>query len=155
EETDTNPAQELTSRGEPLWPIAPAQPESAMPNPTLVATWLNKRTRRALLVVASIVLVGGATALALYEFSRSGKNIDGKRTMKITRVTNSGKVGTASISPDGRFITYDENYTSGKGTLYVRQVGTNNEIQLLDPDQRFFGGTAFSPDGGLIYYVCY
>ena len=155
EETDTNPAQELTSSGGPLWHIAHAEAESAMPSPRLVATRLNKRTRRAILVVASMVLVGGATALTLYESSRSGKNIDGKRTMTITRVTNSGKVGSSSISPDGRFIAYAENYTSGNGTLYVKQVGTNNEIQLLDPDQRFFGGTAFSPDGGLIYYVCY
>lgn len=154
EESNTNAAQELASRGEPLWQIAPAQAESAL-SASPAAARLKRRTPRALLVVAGLVLVGGATALVLYEFSRRGKNIDAKRTMKITRVTNSGKVGASAISPDGRFISYAENYTSGKGTLYVRQVGTNNEIQLLDPDQRFFGGTAFSPDGGLIYYVCY
>ena len=75
--------------------------------------------------------------------------------MKITRVTNSGVVGGGVISPDGKFIAYDENYTSGKGTLYVKQTGTSNEVQLLEPGQRFFGGSAFSPDGAFIYYVSY
>lgn len=75
--------------------------------------------------------------------------------MSIARITNSGKVGAASISPDGNFIAYIQNYTSGEGMLYVRQVKTNTERKLLEPAERVFGSTAFSPDGAFIYFIAY
>ncbi|MEO6391886.1 MAG: winged helix-turn-helix domain-containing protein [Pyrinomonadaceae bacterium] len=123
--------------------------------------WNRLRTAVALLIALVVVLAGG-TGLAYRRgwFSRApqrnevhGPAVAGE--MKITRVTNSGKVGASSVSPDGKFITYFENYTSGKGTMYVRQTGSNNEIQLLEPGERFFGGAAFSPDSMQIYYVSY
>lgn len=154
EESETSDTRQFASAQEtsPLI-ITPADAQTTNTK-AAPASSITRRRTRALLLVGLTLLVSMA-AFSWYDLSRSGKSAAIKRTMKITRVTNSGKVGTASISPDGRFIAYDENYTSGKGTLYVMQVGTNNEIQLLDSDERMFGGTAFSPDGGLIYYVCY
>jgi Tol biopolymer transport system component/DNA-binding winged helix-turn-helix (wHTH) protein len=124
------------------------------------ASWFKRRKTVLLLSTLGLVLVGGAAAVGERAWFKGSRSTDRHALalageMKIIRVTNSGKVGTASISPDGMFIAYDENYTSGKGTLYVRQTGTNTEIQLLEPGQRFFGGTAFSPDGAFIYYVSY
>jgi Tol biopolymer transport system component len=80
--------------------------------------------------------------------------------MTITRLTNSGKCGAGTISPDGKFIAYIQNYTPGRpsggtGSLYVRQIGASHEVQLLEPGERVFGGTAFSPDSTLIYYVLF
>jgi len=154
EESETSDIRQFASAQEtsPLI-ITPADAQTATTKAAPASSIKLRRTR--VLLLAGLILLVSTAAFSWYELSRSGKSAASKRTMKVTRVTNSGKVGTASISPDGRFIAYDENYTSGKGTLYVRQVGTNNEIQLLDSDQRVFGGTAFSADGGLIYYVSY
>ena len=77
------------------------------------------------------------------------------RDMTVTRVTNSGKMLCSTISPDGKLIAYAQNYTSGTGSLYVRQVNSNHEVQLLEPGQRIFGATAFSPDSAHIYFVVY
>ena len=111
-------------------------------------------------VVAGLLLGGAASLLALYRSFRKGSDAQAKREMTITRVTNSGKTGIASISPDGKLIAYAQNFFSGNsgagtGSLYVRQMGSNHEVQLLDPGERIFGGTAFSPDSKFIYYVVY
>jgi len=125
--------------------------------PSVKRTWLRK-------VIALIVggLMVGAIAgfLALYRSFRNSSAPKAQREMTITRVTNSGKSGIATISPDGKLIAYAQNYTpanpsSGTGILYVRQIGANHELQLLESGERIFGGTAFSPDGTLIYYVIY
>ena len=73
----------------------------------------------------------------------------------ISRVTNIGKVAAATVSPDGKFVAYVQNYTSGEGTLYVRQVETNTEMKLLQPDERIFGTVSFSPDSAFIYFIAY
>ncbi|HEY0048273.1 MAG TPA: hypothetical protein VGB68_03230, partial [Pyrinomonadaceae bacterium] len=75
--------------------------------------------------------------------------------MTISRLTNSGKVAAATISPDGKFAAYAQNHTSGEGMLYIRQIETNTERKLLEPAGRNFGSIAFSPDGTFIYYISY
>ena len=83
----------------------------------------------------------------------SPKATDGP--MSISRITNVGKVGGATISPDGKFVAYIQNYELGEGMLYVRQVETNTEAKLLAPDERLFGSISFSPDSSFVYYITY
>ena len=76
-------------------------------------------------------------------------------SMTSTRITNGGKFGTSSISPDGKFVAYTQNYMSGVGMLYIRQIDTNTEVEILEPSESTFGSTAFSPDGAYIYYLVF
>jgi Tol biopolymer transport system component/DNA-binding winged helix-turn-helix (wHTH) protein len=78
-----------------------------------------------------------------------------RQPMTITRFTDGKQIGAPTISLDGRFIVYVENASSGAGTLFVQQTDTNTVLQLLEPDDRVFGCTNFSPDGSLIYYVVF
>lgn len=73
--------------------------------------------------------------------------------MTIARITNSGKVGAVSISPDGKFIAYLQNYTDGVGTVYIRQTDTNIENRLVTYEKGEFGMTAFSTDGAFVIYA--
>jgi Tol biopolymer transport system component/DNA-binding winged helix-turn-helix (wHTH) protein len=73
--------------------------------------------------------------------------------LTVTRVTNSGKVGASSISPDGKFVAYAQNHTDGVGTLYIRQTDTNFERRLVTHERGEFGTTAFSPDGMFVFYA--
>lgn len=119
--------------------------------------WPKRHRKGLLLGTLGLALVGSAAAVGWRAWFQDSQTNDRRASgvageMKITRVTNSGKVGASTISPDGKFITYIEN---ANGALYVRQAGTNNELQLLEPGERSFGGTAFSPDGAFIYYVSY
>ncbi len=110
------------------------------------------------LIVVGILTSGGAAYFFLRNSFKDKKasaaNIiqtDAASKMKFTRLTNFDRC-IANISPDGKFICYIQNYYGGLGTLWVRQIATNHEVQLLEPGERVFNGTAFSPDGQFIYY---
>lgn len=146
---------------------APAQ----FPHASLAAAQLPQRRRgkglaSPLLAVGLVVVGGGAALMAWQGLFRGVPQADERRAfvatreMTITRVTNSGKSGAGTISPDGKLIAYVQNYSPGKheagtGSLYVRQIGANHEAQLLEPGERIFGGTAFSPDSTHIYYTVF
>jgi eukaryotic-like serine/threonine-protein kinase len=71
----------------------------------------------------------------------------------ITRLTTSGKVTRAAISPDGRYVAYvtDESSLFGRETLWVRQVGTGSDVQIVPPADVRYGGLTFSRDGEFLY----
>ncbi len=72
---------------------------------------------------------------------------------EITRLTTNGKVTIAAISPDGRYVAYvtDEGVVHGRETLWVRQVGTGSDVQIVPPANVVYGGLIFSRDGDFLY----
>lgn len=116
-------------------------------------------TRRfgwAMVAVGGGVLLAAAGVVALvWSFTlRKHPTPDPPRLpMVISRITNSGKYGASSISPDGKFICYVENFTHGLGAVYVRQTDTNIETRLATHEKGEFGTTRFSPDGAFVYYM--
>lgn len=94
-----------------------------------------------------------AVAGILFSYVRSGASISAeRRPLTYSTITNSGVNNSASISADGRLIAYIQNHKNQKGALYVRQVGTNIEKELISDGDSNFGMTGFSPDGAYIYY---
>jgi Tol biopolymer transport system component len=74
---------------------------------------------------------------------------------EITRVTTKGKAIIAAISPDGRYVAYvtGELFSFGKETLWVRQVGTGSDVQIVPPADGHYGGLTFSRDGDFLYVM--
>jgi eukaryotic-like serine/threonine-protein kinase len=72
---------------------------------------------------------------------------------EISRLTTNGKVTVAAISPDGRYVAYvtAEDVLRGRQTLWVRQVGTGSDVQIIPPADVRYGGLIFSPDGDFLY----
>ena len=72
--------------------------------------------------------------------------------VRLTRLTQNGKIREMAISPDGRYVTFAlrEGLTQ---SLWLREVASGNELQLLAPDTVNFSGLAFSPDGASLYFV--
>ncbi len=74
------------------------------------------------------------------------------QNIQFERLTESGKASQAGISPDGRYIVYV--LKNGElQSLWVRQVATRSDIQVLAPSAVAFVGVTFSPDGNYIYFV--
>ena len=72
--------------------------------------------------------------------------------MRIASLTDNGKVHTEAISPDGRYIVYA--IADGeRQSLWVRNVATKSDVQILPADVVWFSGLTFSPDGNYIYFV--
>ena len=68
-----------------------------------------------------------------------------------SQVTNSGKALFAAISPDGKFVVsvMDE---KGKSSLWLRNVATGSDTQILAPDPAVIASPAFSVDTNYIFY---
>jgi eukaryotic-like serine/threonine-protein kinase len=71
--------------------------------------------------------------------------------MRITKLTDSGKASTVAISPDGREVVYVL-VDGEQQSLWVRNVPTKSDVQVLAPAAVVFNGLNFSPDGNYIYF---
>ena len=69
----------------------------------------------------------------------------------ITQVTNTGKATRAAISPDGRYVlsVMDD---KGMESLWLRNVPTGSDTQVIPPSAAHYESLIFSPDGNYIYF---
>jgi eukaryotic-like serine/threonine-protein kinase len=69
----------------------------------------------------------------------------------VTQVTNSGKARLTAISPDGKYLlsVLSDN---GKQSLWLRNVATASDTQVIPPEPAVYRNLAFSPDGNYIYF---
>ena len=74
-----------------------------------------------------------------------------KPAMSITRLTNSGNVIGASISPDGEYLAYVYS-DAAQHSLWVRQIATASALELEAPRRGGYWGLTFTPDSRSIYY---
>jgi len=138
--------------------VAPIDAELA--HPTSGAEYLVSEIKRhktgAAAALATLIIAVTATAFGLYKFIgkwRPGVKPAAFQTMKITRLTSTGKARSAAISPDGRYVVHvvvDEN---GQQSLWMRQVATSSNVQIAPQGDVPYSDLTFSPDGNYIYYL--
>jgi Tol biopolymer transport system component/predicted Ser/Thr protein kinase len=106
--------------------------------------------------IAGVLVVAVATAVAGYSFFHRPAGLQpvasSFQKMRIDRLTDNGKVRTAAISPDGRYVAYALREAQ-RGSLWVRQVATEGAAQLIPPSEGDYLGITFSPDGDYLYFV--
>jgi Tol biopolymer transport system component/tRNA A-37 threonylcarbamoyl transferase component Bud32 len=101
-------------------------------------------------LTAAAVVVAVVAAVALWMSSRPrGFNL---QNMKISQVTTSGNAGAAALSPDGRYIVYVLR-DGAEESLWVQQMATGSNVQLLAPEQVHFVAVTFTPDGNYLMFV--
>jgi Tol biopolymer transport system component/DNA-binding winged helix-turn-helix (wHTH) protein len=66
------------------------------------------------------------------------------------KLSTDGRVSHAVITSDGKTVVYTR-LGSKKQSLWLRQLETSNNIEILPPSETFFGGLAVSPDGSTVY----
>jgi serine/threonine protein kinase len=69
----------------------------------------------------------------------------------ITQVTNTGKAQEASISPDGKYVLNVQN-DNGLQSLWLRNVPTGSDTQIVPPAAAVYKSLSFSPDGNYVYF---
>jgi serine/threonine protein kinase len=102
-------------------------------------------------ILAGVFLLLAASSYGFYKLLTGKSSSSRFQTMTITRLTNSGKAIDVAISPDGNYIVYVLS-DRGEQSLWIRQVSTANDKQILSPSVVGFFGIAFSPDGSDLYY---
>jgi Tol biopolymer transport system component/DNA-binding winged helix-turn-helix (wHTH) protein len=112
-------------------------------------SWL---TSRPTLAISTFVLLAAVMGSALW-LSR-GNRVQGAPILSAPfaseKLSTDGQVTHAVITPDGKTVVYS--HRSGKKqSLWLRQLDTSNNIQIIPPSEAFFGGLAVSPDGNSVY----
>jgi Tol biopolymer transport system component/predicted Ser/Thr protein kinase len=112
------------------------------------------RRRFAFAVAAVAVLLAAAGAAWWWQDSRQSRAGNVALPVPIAsqtvfrRLTATGNLDKVTISPDGRFIAYTK-----EGSLWLRQLTSGEDLQLLPPAPVRFLGSAFTPDGDAIVYA--
>ena len=103
--------------------------------------------------IAVAILLVATGAAGLYQLLSPSKPAINPLAMQVTKLTENGKVaGLGALSQDGRYVAYVQRGT--QPSLWVKQVGTGSEAQVIPPQSGLFNyGLAFSPDGNYIYYA--
>ena len=150
---DTNSSrQSVAGAAAVTAPHAAAQPSSPQPSSGAVLLHEAKRHKLAAgVLIGCFLLLLAGLGYSLYKLSirKSELNL---QSMKIVRLTQSGKATEVAISPDGQYVIYVLQ-EGEKQSLNVRQVATGSDVQILPPDVVNFVGLTFSPDGNYIYFV--
>ena len=101
------------------------------------------------IVVAGLVLLA-AGGFGIYSLlSRSGPTPF--QNFTITQVTNTGKAQQAAISPDGKYVLNVQN-DNGRESLWLRNVPTGSDTQIVPPAAAVYRSLIFSPDGNYVYF---
>jgi serine/threonine protein kinase/WD40 repeat protein len=97
--------------------------------------------------VAVAALIG-----IVYYFSGSRSRSFNLQDRKIVQVTTTGNAGAAALSPDQRYVVYALR-DGATESLWVEQLATGSNIQVLAPDQVHFVAVGFTLDGNYVMFV--
>jgi serine/threonine protein kinase/Tol biopolymer transport system component len=129
---------------------APLTPERATQASTPSPPRLNKK----IWYIAGLALAAVTLAIlwrVFFSGERHAKDTYPFQTFTPARIATNAKPRQAALSPDGRYIIYaaDE---AGKQSVWMRQVSAASSVRILPPENVWYGGFTFSPDGDRVYY---
>jgi Tol biopolymer transport system component len=136
------------------WPPYDAPETLIQPAPSVTNRAVGKRGWAKAVVAGFIViaLAGGASLVYRNSIGKTSP-IATREHMKFSKLPVSGDVGTAFISPDGRFVARTVREKNGRG-IKLRQLSSTAERDIVSPRQvEFWGSPEFSIDGNNIYYT--
>jgi eukaryotic-like serine/threonine-protein kinase len=113
---------------------------------------IRQHKRGAAALGVALLLLFAGFGYGLYQLFKPGRGPTPFQAMRLTRLTTTGRATRAAISPDGKYAVLAVN-EAGKQSLWVRQVATTNNIEIVPPAETIYRGLTFSPDGDFIYYV--
>ncbi len=102
------------------------------------------------LIVTGIIFLIGIFGASFVWFRGEDKPPELKQS-RFTRLTNNGKVTNEAVSPDGKYLVYAQEESSGE-SLWLRQVTTGSQMQILPAQPVNYVGLTVSPDNDYIYY---
>jgi serine/threonine protein kinase len=120
----------------------------------VIISEIKRHKRAALLLGTAIVVVIVGLAFGLYKLigQKQPGPVTPLQSMKFIRLTTSGKATSAAISPDGKYVVYALD-DAGQQSLWLRQVATESNVQIVPPGSQPYSQAAFSPDGNFVYFA--
>lgn len=110
-----------------------------------------KKSRKSIFTFVILLLAVPSVLFATYKYLHRVQQFN-LQNMKVTRLTDNGRAEQLAISPDGRYVAWVMR-EGEKESLWVHQVATGSDEQILPPDEVDIVGVHFSPDGAYIYFA--
>ena len=73
-------------------------------------------------------------------------------SVSLSQITNTGTLERIALSGDGKFLAEVKN-DNGQRTLWVRNIATNTDTQILTAFANEYVGLSFSPDANYLYFT--
>ena len=110
------------------------------------------REHKGKLITGAIIALAliAAAGYGIYSLLR-GKAAMPFQNFTITQITNTGKSINTAISPDGKYVVSGIR-DNGLESVWLRNIPTSSDTQVLPPAPRSYIGFAFSPDANYIYF---
>jgi WD40-like Beta Propeller Repeat len=146
------------ARGEAAQATGQVQPAHTTSSAEYLVEGVRRHKAVAALALALLVVIVGVGGFALYRVFKSGKPDATTPAPKFTALTAGGKIGDLiidgelSISPDGKYVSYTLRDDKQQSSLWVMQIATKTQAQVVPPSSADYTATTFSPDGQFIYY---
>ncbi|MDH3746068.1 MAG: serine/threonine-protein kinase, partial [Acidobacteriota bacterium] len=103
------------------------------------------------LAVIAAVLAGVAVLSWFLGRRGSDPSVTTAQERSIQRITSSGVVIAAAISPDGKYVAYVESY-QGRKSLHLRQLGSAQSLELIPPGSENYWGLTFTPNSKSVVF---
>ncbi len=69
------------------------------------------------------------------------------------KLSTNGEVFNAAISPDGQTVVYVNGFGRESQSVWIRQLDSGNNVEIIPESGDRYGGLAFSPDGNFIFFT--
>jgi Tol biopolymer transport system component len=128
---------------------APAESRAPSSSTVIVQEIARHKGVTATVAVVLVLLAVGAIYGVYSLLQRKPATSSG--SVEIKRLTHLGvSLGSVNISPDGKYVLYAK--TGPPSSLWLHQISTGSNVQIVGALDGQFRGTTFSPDGEFVYY---
>jgi eukaryotic-like serine/threonine-protein kinase len=147
---DTDSGHKLAAAGSQARTPDETLPASHLSSSSTVVAMAKQHKWEAAAGILLILIMFGAAAFGVFSLLHRPSPLPFQK-FTVTQVTNSGKAVRAAISPDGKYVlsVMDDN---GLQSLWLRNVPTGSDTQVITPSPSRYESLAFSPDGNYIYF---
>jgi Tol biopolymer transport system component/DNA-binding winged helix-turn-helix (wHTH) protein len=68
------------------------------------------------------------------------------------KLSTNGKVPHVALALDGKNMVYTNGTGNDKESVWLRQIETGSNVEIIPPTENFYAGLALSPDGNFLYF---
>ena len=139
-------------------PLAQLEPVGPTHTPVINESFRHAQTaggkKNRLWATALIVALAGGGLLG-FELVTTGSKPAGVKTYRdweMVKLTRAGGSVGPTISRDGRYVAY-VNYEFGRSSVWIHQLATSTQQQLIPPEKFSYRNLLFTQDGSELYFV--
>jgi serine/threonine protein kinase len=148
---DTDSSRSVSTVSAESGTYAPAVAQSAHTSSSAVVAAARQNKLGTGVISAIVLLLVAAAAYGGYAFFFRTRPAP-FQNFSVSKVTETGKARFVALAPDGKYILSVVE-DKGQQSLWLRNVPTNSNTQVMPPESVEYVGVRFSPDGNYLYFV--